>query len=66
MIFRFFFLGEAIISLATRGLLLTPIAYGGVRDFLSHTPIVLAATLKPLKLWLPNFMTSCFYLFAKI
>ena len=41
-----------------------PIAYGG--GFLSHTTIVLAATLKPLKLWLPNFVTSCFYLFATI
>ena len=41
-----------------------PIAYGG--GFLSHTTILLAATLKPLKLWLPNFVTSCFYLFATI
>ena len=41
-----------------------PIAYGG--GFLSHTTIVSAATLKPLKLWLPNFVTSCFYLFATI
>ena len=43
---------------------LNPIAYGG--GFLSHTTIVLAATLKPLKLWLPNFVTSCFYLSATI
>ena len=43
-----------------------PIAYGGGGGFLSHTTIVLAATLKPLKLWLPNFVTSCFYLFATI
>ena len=43
-----------------------PIAYGGRGRFLSHTTIVLAATLKPLKLWLPNFVTSCFYLFATI
>ena len=42
---------------------INPIAYGG-GGFLSHTTIVLAATLKPLKLWLPNFVTSCFYLFA--
>ena len=32
-----------------------PIAYGeGGRGILSQTTIVLAATLKPLKLWLPN------------
>ena len=43
-----------------------PIAYRGGGGFLSHTKIVLAATLKPLKLWLPNFVTSCFYLFATI
>ena len=42
---------------------LTLLPTGG---FLSHTTIVLAATLKPLKLWLPNFVTSCFYLFATI
>ena len=42
---------------------LTLLPVGG---FLSHTTIVLAATLKPLKLWLPNFVTSCFYLFATI
>ena len=41
-----------------------PIAYGG--GFLSHTTILLAATLKPLKLLLPNVVTSCFYLFATI
>ena len=46
--------------------ILNPIAYGGGGGFLSHTTIVLAATLKPLKLWLPNFVTSCFYLFATI
>ena len=40
------------------------IAYGG--GFLSHTTIELACTLKPLQLWLPNFVTSCFYLFATI
>ena len=39
---------------------------GGGGGFLSHTTIVLAATVKPLKLWLPNFVTSCFYLFATI
>ena len=39
---------------------------GGEGGFLSHTTIVLAATLKPLKLWLPNFVTSCFYLYATI
>ena len=43
-----------------------PIAYGGEGRFLPHTTIVSAATLKPLKLWLPNFLTSCFYLFATI
>ena len=42
---------------------LLPMGGGG---FLSHTTIVLAATLKPLKLWLPNFVTFCFYLFARI
>ena len=36
-----------------------PIAYGEL-GFLSHTTIVLAATLKPLKLWPSNFVTSCF------
>ena len=44
---------------------INPIAYGG-GGFLSHTTIVLAATLKPLKLWLLNFVTSCFFLFATI
>ena len=34
-------------------------------EILSHTNIVLAATQKPLKLWLPNFVTSCFYLFPQ-
>ena len=43
---------------------LTLLPTGG--GFLSHTTIVLAATLKPLKLWLPNFVTSCFYFFATI
>ena len=44
-----------------------PIAYGrGGGEILSHTTIVLAVTLKPLKLWLPNFVTSCFHLFATI
>ena len=33
-------------------------------EILSHTTIILAATLKPLKLWLPKFVTSCFYLFS--
>ena len=42
-----------------------PIAYGG-GGFLSHTTILLAATMKPLKLWLSNFVISCFYLFATI
>ena len=52
---------------STSSLQLNPIAYGrGGGGFLSHTTIVLAATLKPLKLWLPNFVTSCFYLFATI
>ena len=37
-------------------LTLLPTGRGGV--FLSHTTIVLAATLKP---WLPNFVTSCFH-----
>ena len=36
----------------------------GVREILSHTTRVLAATLKPLKLWLPNYVTSSFYLFV--
>ena len=44
-----------------------PIAYGGGGGggggYLSHTNRVSAATLKPLKLWLPNFVT-CFYIFA--
>ena len=44
--------------------ILNPIAYG--RGLLSHTTIVLALTVKPLNLWLPNFVTSCFYLFATI
>ena len=38
-------------------LTLLPIGGGG-GEFLSHTTIVLAATLKPYKLWLPNFVTS--------
>ena len=38
----------------------------GRGGFLSDITIVLAATLKPLTLWLPNFVTSCFYLFATI
>ena len=38
-----------------------PLAYGRI---LSPTTIIVAATLKPLKVWLPNFMTFCFYLFA--
>ena len=42
-------------------LTLLPMGGGG---FLSHTTIVLAATLKPLKLWLPNFVTSCFYFYC--
>ena len=46
--------------------IVNPIAWGGGGGFLSHTTIVLVATLKPLKLWLPNFVTSCFYLFATI
>ena len=46
----------------TKDLTLLPTGGG----FLSHTTIVLAATLKPLKLWLPKFVTSCFYLFATI
>ena len=48
--------------------IINPIAYGvgGGRGLLSHTTRLLAATLKPLKLWLPNFVTSCFYLFATI
>ena len=41
---------------------INPIAYSG--GILSHTTIVLAATLKPFTVWLPNFVTSCFYLFA--
>ena len=45
---------------------LNPIAYGGRGRFLSHTTIVLAATLKPYKLWIPNFVTSCFFIFATI
>ena len=45
---------------------LTLLPTGGWGGFLSHTTIVLAATLKPLKLWLPNFVTSCLYLFATI
>ena len=40
-----------------------PIAYGG-GGFLSHATRILAATLKLHKLWLPNFVTSCFYLFC--
>ena len=44
------------------GLTLLPTGGG----FLSHTTIVSAATLKPLKLWLPNFVISCFYLFVTI
>ena len=43
---------------------LTLLPTGGA--FLSHTTIVLAATLKPLKVWLPHFVPSCFYLFATI
>ena len=39
-------------------LYLNPIAYGG--GFLSHTAILSVATLKPLKLWLPNFVAFCF------
>ena len=39
---------------------------GGGGGFLTHTTILLAATLKPLKLWLKNFVTFCFYLFATI
>ena len=42
---------------------LTLLPTGG---FLSHTTILLAATLKPLTLWLPNFVTYCIYLFATI
>ena len=42
---------------------LTLLPMGG---FLSHTTILLAATLRPLKLWLPNFVTSCFHLFTTI
>ena len=42
---------------------LLPMGGGGI---LSHNTIVLAATLKALKLWLPNFVTSCFYLFSTI
>ena len=45
---------------------LNPIAYQGGEGFLSHPTRILAATLKPLKLWLPNFVTSYFYLFATI
>ena len=44
-------------------LTLLPTGGGG---FLSHTTIVLAGTLKPLMLWLPNFVTSCFYLLGTI
>ena len=40
-------------------------AYQGA-GFLSHPTRILTATLKPLKLWLPNFVTSYFYLFATI
>ena len=29
---------------------------------LSHTTRILPVTLKPLKLWLPNFVNPCFYL----
>ena len=47
------------------GLTLLPTGGGG-GGFLSHTTILLAAPLKPLKLWLPNFVTSCFYLSATI
>ena len=39
---------------------------GGGGGFLSHTTIILAATLKLLELWLPNFVTYCFYLFGTI
>ena len=46
---------------------LNSIAYGGgVGGFLSHTTRILGATLKPLKLWLPNLVTSCFYFFVTI
>ena len=34
--------------------------------FLSHTTRMLAATLKPYKLWLLNFVTTPFHLFATI
>ena len=38
-------------------LTLLPMGGGG---FLSHTTILSVATLKPLKLWLPNFVAFCF------
>ena len=44
---------------------LLPTEGGGGGGIFSHTTIVLAATLTPLKLWLPNFVTSCFYLFPQ-
>ena len=43
---------------------LHPIAYGG--RGLSHTIRLLAVTLKPLELWLPNIVICCFYLFATL
>ena len=46
-------------------LTLLPMGGGGGGE-LSNTTIVLAVTLKPLKLWFPNFVTFHFYLFATI
>ena len=52
-----------IFAVAKGATLLTLLATGE-GGFLSHTTIVLAATLKPLKLWLPDLVTSWFYLFS--